>query len=279
MSNYKLCDAKILGRELSLLRGQFIARPKGDLEGHCGGTPIEALVTRSLAKSMPGRVFSPHEVINHVLAASPDIAKSQRHTLLGPPSAQHLLASKDKAAKWGLSKQCVRLQSDTADFMVFRQQQIVLEAGEFVFGDTKSVNLDKQRLSVKKWQGPNVIAALKLFEMASLALGEGSLDFTILYAAVAYSEVGTRLLIEDTRAVDLFKVDAPLYINWASSRQIQFDLFEVDQSFKGTKLEWCERYVDYFLSEWKRENARQARSWKKAALRATEAKLARLRAI
>jgi hypothetical protein len=221
--------------------GQSIPRPRGALAGHNTGTPVEELLRVRLGDAFPGRIWRQHDVLNAVLSNSPEaVSATRRKRLFGRESTQDLLCSGRSLRKWSLASPFGESQSDTADFILFDGELCALEPGRYDLLDAKSVNLEHTS------QPPNIISAAKLFRAMVHSVAEGAVACDIIYLAIGYQPTKSTLDCTDARAISLFKIDQLPYINWTAGSQIQFDPFEVDQEFRGSPLQWADRFVDYY---------------------------------
>jgi len=248
----------VVGREavfelepaLAGVAGKKLRVGAGGHAGHAGGSLVEEAVRVALSKKLGGRVRRQHEVINELLEANEDVTgKTAREALLGGSAARAALGGRD-LSKWSAGTPFEESQSDTADAILFAGDEIDMSDNAYALLDVKSGDL------AKAGQAPNVISANKLFRICLGAVEAGAMPFDIVYIGVGYRVSGNRLVLDKPRAISLFSINEDVYINWASANQLQFHPLEVDQDYKGTPLQWADRFIGSYVSA-KEEHARK----------------------
>lgn len=229
---------------MSSLVGKKVQKPTGStLAGHASGLPFEDLVHNRLLKEYPGRVLRQYEALNRNLINHPEASSYEdRLALFGPPPIQFLLKrGVDAINGWSESNQFKVKQDDTAESIIFPTDDCDLNSAEIMLIDVKTQDDEKSP------QAPNIISAGKIARAAVLALtADQKVTFEIVYAGVKWIREGNDLKCVDATAVSLMKISPPLYINWVAGQQIQFHPFEIDQSFAGTREQWCIAYLKEF---------------------------------
>lgn len=237
-------------RVAARITGKSVARPSGTLSGHAAGLPFEVLMHRELSNRFPGRTYRHFELLNEVFRKNPECqSEDERRGLLGPESLQYLLSRGDGPNKsWSASRQFVEKQNDTAETVILPRRGLRVETWR---GTCVTLIDVKTRNRNKNSQPPNIISARKLVKACQIAIDHGHRNpFDVVYVGIGWYELNRRLVCSDTTVVSLFKTDpASLYINWVAASQIQFHPSELDQSFKLSKLEWCEGFVESYLRQ------------------------------
>ena len=215
---------------------------QGSSSGHAVGDLGEQIVGRVLREKFPGRIYSPEDVLNAELRANVDVSATKREQLFGSTVSQVALTDRRNLARWSPETPFVKGQHDTADLIFFAPGHARVLDGQYALLDVKTTNLDKNS------QPPNIISAKKLYRIAEEALATGSVPFDLTYVFVGHrgATSGT-LSIANSRVVSMFKIAAPLYINWGAGAQIQFHASDVDQDFEATPLEWCRHFLTTFI--------------------------------
>lgn len=226
------------------LLGKSVAKPAGStLAGHASGLPFEDLIHSRLLQEYPGRVLRQFEALNKNLFDHP-IANTyeERLSLIGSPAVQYLVRRGVAAMKgWTPSTPFDVKQDDTAESIIFPTTACDLNSDRVILLDVKTQDVDK------KAQAPNIISADKIARASVLALtAKKPVPFEIVYAGVKWERVGDNMKCVGATAISMMKITPPLYINWVAAQQIQFHPFEVDQSFPGSREEWCVAYVKNF---------------------------------
>lgn len=240
-------DLEEIGEELV---GSLVPRPSGQLAGHAGGLPFEALVDSALKERFPGRAFRHFEALNHALTVELDSNPgdfSPGKYQFGPEPI-HYLAKRGKqvTSSWSPVKLFEEKQNDTAENIVFSDQDQLFNSDLVSFVDVKSQNASKTS------QPPNIISARKIKEIALMAWEEDlDLPLEILYLGIKFFteefEGRKMLRAEECRAIDLFKIDPrAVYINWSAALQIQFHPLEVEQDFNGSAKEWLGGFLESY---------------------------------
>ncbi len=227
---------------LQKIVGQSVDRPnsreRGTLSGHAAGEPFEKLVYHTLKKSYNGFIFKQHEFLNDLYLRHPkSITIQERNALISSPTALFLLSrGKQPTNSWNPRHQFEEKQNDTADMLYHK--------GEF-FGliDVKTRNINKNA------QPPNIISAYKLAQACAYIIDNNDTDnLAIYYVGVDWTERGDKLECVGFDVKELFKSSPQtLYINWTAGMQIQFRVHELDQSFRGTLVEWSKEYLRLFV--------------------------------
>jgi len=75
-------------------------------------------------------------------------------------------------------------------------------------------------------------------------------NFTIQYFGIDWELESGGLVCKNAHAVNLFKAEPILlYINWAAAMQIQFNVEDLDQSFKANMKQWARKYLKHFVAQ------------------------------
>ena len=75
-------------------------------------------------------------------------------------------------------------------------------------------------------------------------------NFTIQYFGIDWELEKDRLVCKKSHAVNLFRAEPiSLYINWAAAMQIQFNVEDLDQNFKGNMEQWAREYLKHFVAQ------------------------------
>lgn len=227
------------------LKGKRVPRPNrienGTLSGHAAGEPFEKETYRILKKTYLCEIFKQHEFLNDLfLRNTRSITIEQKHKLFDSPTAFFLLSRSDAATKkWSENNLFEEKQNDIADILYIKD-------GFYNIIDVKTRNVNKNA------QSPNIISAFKLAQMCAYMIdNDDYLTVNIDYIQIDWCEQSKHDYLECVNAyhANLFKVDPnSLYINWAAAMQIQFHVNEVDQTFIGTKKEWCYLYIKHFVA-------------------------------
>ena len=227
------------------LKGQVVNRPNksnaGTLSGHAAGEPFEKRVYGDLKQLYPTNIFKQYEYLNDMYLKNPKhITVEQRNQLFTSLVVFFLLNRGVNATKaWSPVNLFSEKQNDTADIIYY-------ENGFFNLIDVKTRNLDKSAMP------PNIISAYKLAQTCALMIDNDDFDsFTIDYIEVEWKEnkENDTLVCEQAYHRNLFMAKPEsLYINWSAGLQIQFHVSELEQTWKGTRKEWCKAYLEHFVS-------------------------------
>ena len=97
---------------------------------------------------------------------------------------------------------------------------------------------------------PNIISTYKLARTCALMIDNGDFDSISLdYVEIDWEENGENLVARGGHHAELFKSHPDtLYINWAAAMQIQFHVYDLDQTWKGNREEWARQYLKIFVS-------------------------------
>lgn len=242
----------------STLVGESIPRPAGSLAGHSAALPFEQLAHSALKQEFGQRVFRQYELLNHIFTLNPEVNTFEgRSTLLGPLSLQKLLArGKTAMAEWSLNQPFVEKQNDTAESVILPSKVKSLKGvSPVILIDIKTKALDK------RGQPPNIMSADKVANLCKAVLEDNSeSDFQLVYLALGWREQGRRLQCIKTNVVHLNRIrPETIYINWVAAQQIQFDPFEVDQSFHGTGITWAKSYLQTYCDQLEIRVAKQVK--------------------
>lgn len=221
------------------LRGNSVVRPnkKGELSGHAAGEPFSDL-TFDILEDLGYRVQKQHSYLNTLFKATNPSSKTERLSSVHVQSLAEVLWTGRINKKWTHNEQFDYKQGDFADMLILDSDM------SMNIIDVKTTNLRK------KSQPPNIISALRLANICKSMLNHEEFDkFTITYIGIGWSDHGERLICEDVNIIDLFKIQpTSLYINFTASLQIQFKLDAVDQTFNGSKKQWCLEYIHHFIT-------------------------------
>ena len=150
------------------------------------------------------------------------------------------LLSRGKSAttKWSIDNPFEEKQNDTADILV-------VDNNFYEIIDIKTRNISK------KAQPPNIISAYKLAQTCAKMIDNQEFDnFTIQYFGIDWELENDNLVCKNAHAVNLFKAKPDtLYINWAAAMQIQFNVDDLDQTFRGNMEKWAREYLKHFVSQ------------------------------
>jgi hypothetical protein len=237
-------------KALVALVGSEVARPPGPLSGHNSGLPFEQLIHGHLERAFPGRAYRHFELLNRVLEANPKASgASERISLLGPPSIQHLLARGDRPmSQWSSKSKFDEKQNDTAETVILADANLQTLALPITLIDVKTQDAGKCA------QPPNIISAEKVADACLRAISESPscsprLAFDIVYVSVKWTASKTHLRCESLRVISLVKIPpTDCYINWVAAQQIQFQPDTISQSFAGSGIEWARAYLKHFVA-------------------------------
>ncbi len=215
----------------------------GTLSGHAAGEPFDKHVYSHIKIKFPNETFRQYEYLNYLYSKNSDrIGFKARQTLFNSPTVMFLLSrGKDVTDKWSIENQFEEKQNDTADMLVVKDEF-------FDIIDIKTRNISK------KAQAPNIISSYKLAQVCAKMIDNQEFDtFTINYFEIDWLLEDDKLVCKDAHIANLFKAKPDdLYINWASGMQIQFHVFDLEQSFSGTMEEWAKEYLIHFVTQAKR---------------------------
>lgn len=227
---------------LEAMIDEALPRPKGTLAGHAGGLPFERLMHSALSDHFGERCYRHFESLNQILLNHPQATSAEdRRALFGPESMQQLVSrGKTALTKWAPDSQFVEKQDDTAETIIFSNENCDFASGEVWLVDVKTQN------DVGNSQPPNIISASKLATSLRSAIQEGEVRFNFVYIGVSFHATEKELICKEVNTTSLFQVSKPLYINWSAAQQIQFHPMNVDQDFNGTKMEWAYKFIETF---------------------------------
>ena len=234
---------------LADLVGKQVARPVGTLSGHAAGLPFEVLVHDRLRGRWPATCRRHFEMLNETLLANPHATSAaQRLLLFGPASVAGLVArGASPMGLWTPSNLFEEKQNDTAESIILHRPVFDFTNNPVTLVDVKSHN------NAKKGQPPNIMSARKLAKACKQGLEEGSIEFDIVYVSVRFDPAAATLDCTEVRTVSIFKVAAPLYINWAAAEQVQFVPHEVDQNYRDSKDQWARAFIETFCDSLERK--------------------------
>jgi len=229
-------------RVASQLVGQSVPRPNGTLAGHSAALPFEKVVHLELSKVFGKRAFRQFELLNHLLASNKSIVTAEgRRSLLGTRSLQKLISrGKEAMSDWTIEQQFEEKQNDTAESIILPGLKTTLVGvSPIVLIDVKSKAVEK------RGQPPNIISADKVANICKSVIEDNDASaFFIVYIAVGWEERLAELVCSKTNVVQLNRISPEsLYINWVAAQQIQFDPFDVDQSYRGNVVSWAKAYL------------------------------------
>ncbi len=224
--------------------GSKVSKPlSGTLSGHAAGEPFDKHVYAELKKEFPKQTFRQYEYLNDLYSKNPKVITfEERLNLFNSPTVMFLLSrGKQATSKWDLYNTFEEKQNDTADILVVKK-----DFYEII--DIKTRNISK------KSQPPNIISAYKLAQTCAKMLDNQEYDtFSIHYFGIDWKLEGKFLTCVDAHSVNLFKSNpTELYINWAAAMQIQFQVENLEQNFKGNQEEWAKQYLNHFITQAKR---------------------------
>ena len=233
MVNYCEIRKKLLGCK--------IPKPvSSTLSGHAAGEPFDKHVYKEIKKLFPKKTFRQYEYLNDLYSKNPKvIAYEERLALFNSPTVMFLLSrGKTATVNWDTNSVFEEKQNDTADILVVKN-------GFYEIIDIKTRNISK------KAQPPNIISAYKLAQTCAKILDNKEYNtFTIQYIGIDWELQGNNLVCVGTHSANLFKANpSTLYINWAAAMQIQFDVQDLDQSFKKDMRLWAKKYLKHFIEQ------------------------------
>lgn len=220
------------------LRGNSVVRPnkKGELSGHAAGEPFSDL-TFSILENLGYHVQKQHSYLNNLMLNGNISNKHERLSSIHVQSLAEVLWTGRINKKWNRYEQFDYKQGDFADMLILDADM------NMNIIDVKTTNLSKRS------QPPNIMSALRLANICKSMLNHEEFDrFIITYIGIGWRDHGVHLVCEDVNIIDLFKIQpASLYINFTAALQIQFKLDVVDQTFQGSKKQWCLEYIRHFI--------------------------------
>ena len=220
------------------LIGAGVLRPnkKGELSGHAAGEPFSDL-TYSVLEEMGHHVQKQHNYLNLLMEESYVSDKTYRLLKVHVQSLAEVLWKGRINKKWTHDQQFDYKQGDFADMLILDSDL------NMNIIDVKTTNLSK------KSQPPNIISALRLANICRSMLNHNEFGkFTITYIGIGWVDEGEYLVCKEVNIIDLFKIQpTSLYINFTAALQIQFKLDSVDQTFYGSKKQWCLEYIRHFI--------------------------------
>lgn len=226
------------------IKGKTVPKPlSGTLSGHAAGEPFDKFVYREIKKDFPKNTFRQYEYLNDLFSKNPNvIGFDARQDLFNSPTVLFLLnRGKNATDKWNIDNPFEERQNDTADILVVKD------------GFYELINIKTRNIS-KSAQPPNIISAYKLAQLCAKMIDNQEFDsFTINYFEIDWLLEKDELVCHNAHFGCLFKANpSDLYINWAAAMQIQFHVCDLDQTFKGTRKQWAEMYLKYFVDQAKR---------------------------
>lgn len=224
--------------------GTSVPKPlSGTLSGHAAGEPFDKHAYSQIKIKFPDDTFRQYEYLNYLYSKNSDkVGFKARQTLFNSPTVMFLLSrGKDVTDKWSIANQFEEKQNDTADMLVVKDEF-------FDIIDIKTRNMSKNA------QAPNIISSYKLAQVCAKMIDNEEFDtFTINYFEIDWLLEDDKLVCKDAHIANLFKAKPDgLYINWASGMQIQFHVYDLEQSFLGTMEEWAKEYLTHFVTQAKR---------------------------
>ena len=220
------------------LRGSSVLRPnkKGELSGHAAGEPFSDL-TFEILEDLGYHVQKQHAYLNSLCSKYRPSSKSERLFSVHVQSLADVLWKGRINKNWTHNEQFDYKQGDFADMLILDHDL------NMNIIDVKTTNLSK------KSQPPNIISALRLANICRSMLNHNEFDkFTINYIGIGWVDEGEHLVCKEVNIIDLFKIQpTSLYINFTAALQIQFKLDSVDQTFYGSKKQWCLEYIRHFI--------------------------------
>lgn len=226
---------------LKTIIGSSVPKPiSGTLSGHAAGEPFDKHVYSELKKVFPNRTFRQYEYLNDLFSKNPTVITFEdRLNLFNSPTVMFLLSrGKSATTKWSIDNPFEEKQNDTADILV-------VDNNFYEIIDIKTRNISK------KAQPPNIISAYKLAQTCAKIIDNEEFDnFTIQYFGIDWELENDNLVCKNAHAVNLFKAKPDtLYINWAAAMQIQFNVDDLDQTFRGNMEKWAREYLKHFVSQ------------------------------
>ena len=226
---------------LKTIIGSSVPKPISEtLSGHAAGEPFDKHVYSELKKVFPNRTFRQYEYLNDLFSKNPRVITFEnRLNLFNSPTVMFLLSrGKSATTKWSIDNPFEEKQNDTADILV-------VDNNFYEIIDIKTRNISK------KAQPPNIISAYKLAQTCAKMIDNQEFDnFTIQYFGIDWELENDNLVCKNAHAVNLFKAKPDtLYINWAAAMQIQFNVDDLDQTFKGNIEKWAREYLKHFVSQ------------------------------
>ena len=226
---------------LKTIIGSSVPKPiSGTLSGHAAGEPFDKHVYSELKKVFPNRTFRQYEYLNDLFSKNPTVITFEdRLNLFNSPTVIFLLSrGKSATTKWSIDNPFEEKQNDTADILV-------VDNNFYEIIDIKTRNISK------KAQPPNIISAYKLAQTCAKIIDNEEFDnFTIQYFGIDWELENDNLVCKNAHAVNLFKAKPDtLYINWAAAMQIQFNVDDLDQTFRGNMEKWAREYLKHFVSQ------------------------------
>ena len=226
---------------LKTIIGSSVPKPISEtLSGHAAGEPFDKHVYSELKKVFPNRTFRQYEYLNDLFSKNPTVITFEdRLNLFNSPTVMFLLSrGKSATTKWSIDNPFEEKQNDTADILV-------VDNNFYEIIDIKTRNISK------KAQPPNIISAYKLAQTCAKMIDNEEFDnFTIQYFGIDWELENDNLVCKNAHAVNLFKAKPDtLYINWAAAMQIQFNVDDLDQTFRGNMEKWAREYLKHFVSQ------------------------------
>ncbi|MDR2407366.1 MAG: HincII family type II restriction endonuclease [Bacteroidales bacterium] len=228
------------------IKGTSIPKPLSEtLSGHTIGEPFEKYVYKEIKKQFPSNTFRQYEYLNDLYSNNPDIIGfDARQKLFNSPTVLFLLSrGKNATDKWNIDNPFEEKQNDTADILVVKDNFYELI-------DIKTRNISKST------QPPNIISAYKLAQLCTKMIDNKEFDnFTLNYFEIDWNFVSDKLVCKNAYWGCLFNANPNnLYINWAAAMQIQFHVCDLDQTFKGIRIQWAKTYLNHFVAQAKKRS-------------------------
>lgn len=223
------------------LKGKTVKRPiSGTLSGHAAGEPFDKHAYSIIKNLHPNITYRNYEYLNKLylnnLATTSVVG---RHNLIKSKTNAYLLNRSTVATlSWKKTNQFDEKQNDTADILV-------TDDSFFEIIDVKTKNLSKNG------QAPNIISAEKLVQACSLMIDNKEFEKTnITYLGIDWELKGDNLTCKDAYSASLFKANpSKLYINWSAALQIQFHVESLDQTFTGSREDWCYGFIKHYIEK------------------------------
>ena len=225
--------------ETQLLNDYVPVPLSGTLSGHAAGEPFDKHVYEKLKNKFPNKVYRQFEYLNKLFEKNPKCKSyDNRANLIESETIKFLLMRGRSATEnWSKNDKFEEKQNDTADVLVIGESF----KEEFNIIDVKTENLSK------KAQAPNIISAEKLAKACSLMIEYKDFNkVNIDYVGIGWEQIEENLVCKEAFVRNLFKTPPnSLYINWTAAQQIQLHVKDFSQNFKGTKEEWCKKFIEH----------------------------------
>lgn len=251
---------------LKCLKGEKVNVPRR--QGHGIGGPIEDLAVERL-KLWNSSVCTEADVWNAVLSYRQGYRECFVSDVFFPDPYWYVLSQsmKAKVTQWTPQKPIINAsQQAMVDYAFFDNSGVCKEPiqfGETITNLMRSGDVMKSGdVKAERIDGGdnNLISADRMYGLCVVMHELGSYDTINLdYVSIVWEpSCDQNVLVVDVLVKDLFKEWPESFaINFTAALQIQSSPKNWTQDFKGTRQEWCRRYIEHYIS--KRQHYYQAK--------------------